>query len=199
MSRATSKLVCPLIGNFFLIPTSKRVNQGVRSTVCRGAQSPARIWRQSALFAGAIVPPERVRQMTAPVSDVPEERRRYGLGFWLAATGDAVMLEGYDAGVSFRSLHDPATDTGNALELGAIGLTNDTETLQLLEDTIKGALAAMRLAVKDKQPELVSVLRRFDISRKSDSITVEGSIPAEMLKDMMNKAKAKAATAVGSK
>jgi hypothetical protein len=57
----------------------------------------------------------------------------------------------------------------------------------------------MRLAVKDKQPELVSVLRRFDINRKSDSITVEGSIPAEMLKDMMNKAKAKAATAVGSK
>ena len=92
-----------------------------------------------------------------------------------------------------------ATDTGSALELGAIGLTNDTETLQLLEDTIKGALAAMRLAVKDKQPELVSVLRRFDINRKSDSITVEGSIPAETLKDMMSKAKAKAATAVGSK
>ncbi|HYC91374.1 MAG TPA: hypothetical protein VEO54_19290 [Thermoanaerobaculia bacterium] len=90
-----------------------------------------------------------------------------------------------------------ATDTGDALELGAIGLSNDSETLQLLEDTVKGALAAMRLAVKDKQPELVSVLRRFDINRKSDSITVEGSIPAATLRDLMNKKKA--AVAVGSK
>jgi len=32
---------------------------------------------------------------------------RYGLGFWLHETSDAVMLEGYDAGVSFRSMHDP--------------------------------------------------------------------------------------------
>ncbi|HSK25107.1 MAG TPA: serine hydrolase domain-containing protein [Egicoccus sp.] len=62
----------------------------------------------AALFAGRIVPPERVRQMTAPVSDVPDEGRRYGLGFWLDAVGDAVIVEGYDAGVSFRSVNDPA-------------------------------------------------------------------------------------------
>ena len=46
--------------------------------------------------------------MIRPRSDVPEEGRRYGLGFWLHATKDVVLLEGYDAGVSFRSLHDPA-------------------------------------------------------------------------------------------
>ena len=88
-----------------------------------------------------------------------------------------------------------ATDKGDSLELGAIGLSSDTETLQLLEDTVRGALAAMRLAVKDKAPELVSVLRRFDINRKSDSITVEGSVPAAALRDMM----AKKQMAVGSK
>jgi hypothetical protein len=33
---------------------------------------------------------------------------RYGLGFWLHESNDAVMLEGFDAGVSFRSVHDPA-------------------------------------------------------------------------------------------
>ena len=33
---------------------------------------------------------------------------RYGLGFWLHASSDVVMLEGSDAGVSFRSAHDPA-------------------------------------------------------------------------------------------
>jgi hypothetical protein len=37
--------------------------------------------------------------------------RRYGLGFWLHATVDTVILEGYDAGVSFRSSHDPGADT----------------------------------------------------------------------------------------
>ena len=40
-----------------------------------------------------------------------EESRRYGLGFWLHASSDVVMLEGYDAGVSFRSVHDPASTT----------------------------------------------------------------------------------------
>jgi hypothetical protein len=49
-----------------------------------------------------------VAEMTRPWSDVPEERRRYGLGFWLSATGDAVMLEGYDAGVAFRTAHEPS-------------------------------------------------------------------------------------------
>jgi hypothetical protein len=32
---------------------------------------------------------------------------RYGLCFWLHASTDTVMLEGCDAGVSFRSVHDP--------------------------------------------------------------------------------------------
>jgi hypothetical protein len=49
--------------------------------------------------------------MVRPRSDVPAQDRRYGLGFWLHASRDAVMLEGYDAGVSFRSTHEPATGT----------------------------------------------------------------------------------------
>jgi hypothetical protein len=32
---------------------------------------------------------------------------RYGLGFWLHESSDVVILEGSDAGVSFRSAHDP--------------------------------------------------------------------------------------------
>ena len=58
-----------------------------------------------ALYDGRIVSPESVAEMTRPRSDWPEESRRYGLGFHLHATGDAVFLEGYDAGVSFASLH----------------------------------------------------------------------------------------------
>lgn len=75
-----------------------------------------------------------------------------------------------------------ATDTGDTVKLSALGLSNDTETLQLLEDTLRGALSAMRLAIQDKQPDLVSVLRRFTVSRSSDSVTISGSVPAETFK-----------------
>lgn len=47
--------------------------------------------------------------MTRQHSDVPEEKSRYGLGFWLADTGATVKLVGGDAGVSFYSAHDPTT------------------------------------------------------------------------------------------
>ncbi|WP_457205575.1 serine hydrolase domain-containing protein [Nocardioides sp. P5_C9_2] len=63
------------------------------------------------LHAGRIVAPAVVAEMVRPHSDWPEESRRYGLGFHLDATGDAVWLEGSDAGVSFTSLHQPSTDT----------------------------------------------------------------------------------------
>ncbi|HUP61477.1 MAG TPA: hypothetical protein VNA69_13755 [Thermoanaerobaculia bacterium] len=83
-----------------------------------------------------------------------------------------------------------AKDTGGALELGAFGLSGDAETLALLEDTVRGALSALRLAVKEKSPDMVSVLRRFEVSRKAGSITIEGSIPATSLREMMAKKRA---------
>ena len=83
-----------------------------------------------------------------------------------------------------------AVDAGDSLQLGAYGVSGDAETLQLLEDTAKGALSALRLAVKDKAPEMVSVLRRFDVSRTDDYIRIEGSIPAGTIRDLMAKKRA---------
>ena len=65
------------------------------------------LWK--ALLAGRIVSAEWVAEMTRPRSDA--DGRRYGLGFWLSESTERVFLEGYDAGVSFRSLHDPTSDT----------------------------------------------------------------------------------------
>jgi CubicO group peptidase (beta-lactamase class C family) len=83
----------------------------VRGTGDGGAYSTAAdfsaFW--DALVAGRIVPPDLVAEMVRPRSDWPEESERYGLGFHLHETGDAVWLEGYDAGVSFLSLHQPST------------------------------------------------------------------------------------------
>ena len=57
----------------------------------------------TALFAGRIVSKDRVAEMVRPHSDVPANEARYGLGFWLAASGDVVELHGYDAGMSFQT------------------------------------------------------------------------------------------------
>ena len=63
----------------------------------------------SAFFGARIVPERRVREMTHVRSEA-NEHWRYGIGFWLHASTGTVVLEGYDAGVSFRSLHDPQAD-----------------------------------------------------------------------------------------
>lgn len=89
--------------NVFHLPVRGNGDGGIYSTVA----DLSAFW--NSLFTGRIVSPERVAEMVRPHSDWPEEARRYGLGFHLHATGDAVWLEGYDAGVSFASLHEPSS------------------------------------------------------------------------------------------
>lgn len=90
-----------------------------------------RFW--PALLEGRIVPPMLVEELLRPRSDVPEEEKRYGLGFWLFPSGDGVLLEGYDAGVSFRSMHQPSSG------VTATVLSNTSEgawpLVELLGDT----------------------------------------------------------------
>jgi hypothetical protein len=83
-----------------------------------------------------------------------------------------------------------ATDSGDSLKLSAIGLSSDSETLGLVEDTLRGALSAMRLAVQEKSPELVSVLRKFTVSRTDSSVSISGSVPAETFKTWVAKSQA---------
>ena len=83
-----------------------------------------------------------------------------------------------------------ATDSGDSLKLSAIGLSSDSETLGLVEDTLRGALSAMRLAVQEKSPELVSVLRKFTVSRTDSSVSISGSVPAETFKSWVAKSQA---------
>lgn len=98
-------------------------------------------------------------------------------------SGDALKM----ALRSVSTLAVWATDTGDALKLGAFGLSRDEETLQLIEDTARGALSALRLAIRDKQPDMVPVLRRFDVDRTADSVKIEGSIPAATVREMLAK------------
>jgi CubicO group peptidase (beta-lactamase class C family) len=93
-----------LRSNVLHLPVRGSGDGGVYSTVA----DVRALWK--GLFDGRIVSRKWAREMTRPRSDAPEHDRRYGLGFWLHASTDTVLLEGYDAGVSFRSLHDPVTD-----------------------------------------------------------------------------------------
>jgi CubicO group peptidase (beta-lactamase class C family) len=62
-----------------------------------------------ALFAGRLLPPAQVAEMTAVRSEAGREPPAYGLGFWLRPATGSVLLTGYDAGVSFRSARHPAS------------------------------------------------------------------------------------------
>ena len=101
--------------NVFHLPVRGSGDGGIYST----AADISSLWR--ALFAGRIVSGDWVAEMVRSRSDAPAQSKRYGLGFWLHASADAVILEGCDAGVSFRSLHDP----GARLTLTVISNTAD--------------------------------------------------------------------------
>jgi CubicO group peptidase (beta-lactamase class C family) len=87
--------------NVFHVPVRGSGDGGIYSTVA----DISSFW--SALFAGRIVSKEWVAELVRARSDVPRQSMRYGLGFWLHASSNIAILEGSDAGVSFRSGHDP--------------------------------------------------------------------------------------------
>jgi CubicO group peptidase (beta-lactamase class C family) len=87
--------------NVFHLPVVGSGDGGIYST----AADITALWRS--LFTGRIVPAGWVAAMVRPRSDVPAQSMRYGLGFWLGRHDSTVILEGLDAGVSFRSVHDP--------------------------------------------------------------------------------------------
>jgi CubicO group peptidase (beta-lactamase class C family) len=84
--------------NVFHLPVVGNGDGGAYST----AVDLRRFWR--ALFAGRLVAPAVVDELTRPRHDSPDGP--YGAGFWVRP--GAVALEGCDAGVSFRSVHRPS-------------------------------------------------------------------------------------------
>ena len=94
-----------LRSNVFHLPVLGNGDGGIYTTL----DDVDAFW--SALFGGRIVSTETVAEMTRPRSDDESGTRRYGLGFWLHASNDTVLLEGADAGVSFRAAHRPSTGT----------------------------------------------------------------------------------------
>ena len=98
--------------------------------------------------------------MVRPRSDWPEESKRYGLGFHLHATGDAVWLEGYDAGVSFASLA-PALDGDHA-----------HRHLELVGRRLAGRQAARRAGQRERGGAIRLMAQPRRISRSPSTVAI---------------------------
>ena len=114
--------------NVLHLPVRGSGDGGIYTTVA----DVSAFWQ--ALLAGKIVSTDRVAEMRRPRSEAPGARR-YGLGFWLAAEGDAVILEGADAGVSFRSVHDPSREITHTV---VSNVTDAWPIARLLRDRLGG-------------------------------------------------------------
>jgi hypothetical protein len=49
-----------------------------------------------------------------------------------------------------------------------------------------------RLAVHEKFPELVPILRKFDIERDDEGVSITGTLPASFVRRMMERPQAQA-------
>ncbi|PWK79502.1 CubicO group peptidase (beta-lactamase class C family) [Lentzea atacamensis] len=89
--------------NVFHLPIRGGGDGGIYTT----AADVSAFWR--AFFAGRIVSEQQVAEMVRPHSEIPEDKLRYGLGFWLHESTSEVQVVGWDAGVSFKTVHQPET------------------------------------------------------------------------------------------
>ena len=86
--------------NVFKVPVRGAGDGGAYSTVA----DLERLW--TALYDGRIVSPAMVEDLTSVHRTSTDDGYGYGLGFWMWLSGETVQLEGYDAGVSCRTVHD---------------------------------------------------------------------------------------------
>lgn len=80
-----------------------------------------------------------------------------------------------------------ANASDDSLAFGASAVSNDSETRAMIEDMLRGLTATWRMAAQEKHPELVSIIRGFDIENGRDAVSIEGKIPAEFLKNFAKK------------
>ncbi|PYQ68285.1 MAG: hypothetical protein DMF54_01290 [Acidobacteria bacterium] len=98
--------------------------------------------------------------------------------------GDAAdALVGAMKSVTLFVFH--ATARGDAVELSATGLSPDEETRALLEDALRGVVAMWRLAIHEKAPEMVPILRRFDIERDGEGVSITGTLPGSFVRKLV--------------
>jgi hypothetical protein len=78
------------------------------------------------------------------------------------------------------------TVKGDSLRLSGAGYSDDAETRELLEDALRGILAAARIASEDK-PEVVSAIRKFKVGSDRDAVTIAGTLDGATIRMLAEK------------
>ncbi len=77
-----------------------------------------------------------------------------------------------------------ATVHGDSVDVAATGLSSDAENRDLIADSLRGVLAMWRLAVSEKSPEMVPVIRRFEVDTDADGVSIHGTLPGSFLREL---------------
>jgi len=84
--------------------------------------------------------------------------------------------------VSLIAVQTTVKDDG--LDFQATGVASSPEDRDNLEDALRGVLAMWRMAVQEKSPELVSVIRKFKVESEGDGVSIRGNLPATFLRSL---------------
>lgn len=109
------------------------------------------------------------------------------------SVGDGASQDGQPARAvigAMRSVSLLAIQTtvrGDGLDFQASGVASSADDRQNLEDALKGVLAMWRMAVQDKSPELIPVIRKFQVESEGDAVTIKGSLPGTFLRSLEQK------------
>jgi hypothetical protein len=81
------------------------------------------------------------------------------------------------------------TVKGDSVRLAGAGYSDDAETRELLEDALRGILAALRIANEEK-PEVVSAIRKFKVGSDRNAVTISGTLDGATIRALAEAKKA---------
>lgn len=135
------------------------------------------------LLAGLLVHVDPAANAWA-VIDVTRARRLTDGPTWDGAENDPRNAVARNL-KSIESIVLWSRESSETLQFGSRTTARDDETSEAIEDLVRGALATWRVAVSEKAPELVSQIRKFEVSRDGRSVSLRGAIPASIIRSAM--------------
>jgi hypothetical protein len=155
---------------------------------------------EEASVAAALVPPHAVIPLIA--NEMASGHIDVRAPFWMVATvppearAKARQAGGHGEGEGSEPMRSIVLASGavervaaqafldDSLKVSAVAVADTVENAQLIRDTVKGALAAARLATQREKPELVGVLRDVEVGVSGNEVSVAATIPLSLLEKL---------------
>lgn len=143
---------------------------GAVAALAQGEISTGHIDLRAPFWVVAMVPPE-AQQKAREVAEHTDGEDSETVRNVLFASGAVQRV----AGQAFLD---------DSLRFSGVAVADTAENAGLLRDAVKGAIAALRLHVRTKSPELVEVLRDIEVTVSGNDITVSGAVPLALLEKL---------------